>query len=103
MLLLPGLGAVVLAFSACDEIMEPRPGGGPPPPQPPASGSFTPERERVVGFHALFPAQRHGHPEAEKVRAQVAEEEAARVRAMQPTAPPATKPTSNAQSASPSG
>ena len=58
MLLLPGLGAVVLAFSACDEMMEPRPG-----PQPSASGSFTPERERVVGFHALF------HPEAEKGKA----------------------------------
>ena len=76
MLLLPGLGAAVLAFSACDKMMAPRPGGGAPPPQPPASGSFTPERERVVGFHALF------HPAAPTGIAQIAEEEAARVRAM---------------------
>ena len=83
MLLLPGLGAVALALSACDEIMEPGPGdGATPPPQQPANGGFTPDRERVVGFPALFPSQRLGHSAEETLRAREAEQEAARVRAM---------------------
>ncbi len=85
MLLLPGLGAVALALSACDVIMEPRPGdGATPPPQQPANGGFTPDRERVVGFPALFPSQRLGHSAEETLRAREAEQEAARVRANAP-------------------
>ena len=87
MLLLPSLVAAVLTLSACDEMMGPPPGdGGPPPPQlpppPPAGGSFTPDQERVVGFPALFPSQHRGHPDDERVKARIAEQEAARVRAM---------------------
>ena len=70
MLLLPALLAVVLTLSACDEMVEPPPEGGGSPPQ---GGSFTPDRERVVGFPALVLA--HNADE-------IAEEEAARVRAM---------------------
>ena len=85
MLLLPGLGAVALALSACDVIMEPGPGdGATPPPQQPANGGFTPDRERVVGFPALFPSQRLGHSAEETLRAREAEQEAARVRANAP-------------------
>ena len=67
---LPALLAVVLTLSACDEMVEPPPEGGGSPPQ---GGSFTPDRERVVGFPALVLA--HNADE-------IAEEEAARVRAM---------------------
>ena len=76
------LAALTLALAACAE-MAPRPEGGAPPPAPaPEGAGFTPERERVVGFPALFPSQRLGHPEGERANAREAEREAARVRAM---------------------
>ena len=78
--MLPALGAV-LALSACDGMMEPDPAGEAPS-DPPASGGFTPEREQVVGFPALFPSQRLGHPEGERLKARITEQEATRVRAM---------------------
>ena len=74
------LAALVLALAACAE-MAPRPEGEAPVPPPEGSG-FTPERERVVGFPALFPSQRLGDPEGERVKAREAEREADRVRAM---------------------
>ena len=81
-LLLPGIAAAALILSACNEMVEPPPGddGPPPQPPPPAGGSFTPDREQVVGFPALFPSLRDGHPDDE--RTSIAEEEADRVRAM---------------------
>ena len=73
---------VLLALSGCED---PAPGGGPPPGdggpgprppvQPPGDGGFTPARERVVGFPALF---RDSHPE----QMREAEAEARRVTAM---------------------
>ena len=82
-LLRAGIAALLLALSACDEMM-PRdpPGNGLPPPpprspRPPSSGGFTPDRERVVGFRALF---REPHGDDAEVRE--AEKEAARVSAM---------------------
>ena len=79
-LLLPGLAAVLLALAACDEVVEFPPGCGGPPHPP--GGSFTTYCERVVGFPSLFPAKRDGSPEEERIRAQRAEAEAARVTAM---------------------
>ena len=74
------LAALVLTLAACAE-MAPRPEGEAPV-LPPEGSGFTPERERVVGFPALFPSQRLGGPEEARVRAREAEREAARVRAM---------------------
>ena len=69
---LPVLAAVLLALSACDDMIPPDDEPAP----PPASGGFTPDRERVVGFPALFSAE-HGADRREE-----AEKEAARVSAM---------------------
>ena len=80
LLLRAGFAAALLAFSGCDDMIGPPPDNGSPPP-PPGSGGFTPERERVVGFPALFASQRRGVPE-EDARVREAEEEAARVSAM---------------------
>jgi len=79
-LLLAGLGAGLVALSACDDLIptDPECGGDPQPP----NESFTPYCERVVGYPALFPAKRDGVPEEERIRAQRAEAEAARVSAM---------------------
>ena len=76
-LLLPGLAAVLLTLAACDD-MAPLDDRKPP---PPAGGGFTPDRERVVGFPALFRSPRAGHTVAPE-RAREAEKEAARVMAM---------------------
>ena len=75
-LVIPGLAVVLLALSGCEEPAPGDGGSGPRPPvQPPGEGGFTPERERVVGFPALF---RDSHPEEERE----AEAEAGRVAAM---------------------
>ena len=76
-LLRAGLAAALLALGACDNMVGPSADK----PPPPAGGGFTLSRERVVGFPALFAAQRDGFPEDE-ARIREAEEEAARVSAM---------------------
>ena len=93
-LLLPGLAAVMLGLSACEEMTPTSrppdlPSDLPPdlppgcdgPPIPPAD-SFTPYCERVVGLPALFASIRDGHPADVAKSARSAEAEAARVAAM---------------------
>ena len=70
----------LLAMTACNGMTPVEPPDNEDP--PPASDSFTPERERVVGYPALFARYRGGDYPLEEARAREAEREAARVTAM---------------------